>query len=174
MKNTKILILSISLVSVSISSGANYVVSNLVAASGPTDTLFQEAGPTTNAPLLNGGIVSLGYFGSNSYVPSSATSMVAQTVEDFTLVTSALTGSFSDQLQEAGTAGYVDAPLFDGSVITAPNALIGRAVYAFVGNASTLELSSAFALYQVGTIVDETAFESEFNVNPAGTVPGTR
>ncbi|MDP4719699.1 MAG: PEP-CTERM sorting domain-containing protein [Akkermansiaceae bacterium] len=150
---------------------ANYAVSNLVNGAGSTDTLFQEAG-AVNAALLDGGIVSLGYFGSNSYVPSADLANISTTISDFTSVTSGLTGGFLTQLTTAGTAGYVDEALFDGPSILTGNPLIGRTVYMFVGDAATLAASNAFALVAVGTILDESSTpENQFSANPTGTTP---
>ena len=149
------------------SNAANYVVSNLATGSGTSDTLFQSSG-AVNAPLLNGGIVSIGYFSSNAYIPSSDLSMIGTTIGAFTIVDFALTGSFSNQLDVSGAAGYVDKALFDGTLILTGNPLIGRTVYLFAGNGATLAASNAFALQSVGVIVDEESGESQFSTNPTG------
>lgn len=154
---------------------ANFFVSNLITGTGASDTLFQNAG-NTSASLLNGGIVTLGYFGSNAYAPSSSLSSINTTISDFTVITSALTGTPLYQLNPssppAGGAGYVDSgPPFDGAAITTGNALIGRTVYAFVGNGATLAASTAWALYSVGVITDETAAENTFTASATGTTP---
>jgi hypothetical protein len=158
--------ISISLTS---ANGAVYIVSNLITGGGSSDTLFQSSG-AVNAPLMNGGVVTLGYFSSNAYVPSSDTAVIATTIADFTIVASALTGSFSNQLGEAGTAGYVDAAPVDTASILTGDPLIGRTLYAFVGNAATLAASTAFALKAVGTIADDSASENSYLASPSGGV----
>lgn len=148
---------------------ANYSVSNLIAGSGPSDTLFQSSG-AINAPLLDGGIVALGYFPTNAYIPSGDIANIATTISDFTIVDFGLTGSFSAQLGAAGTAGYVDKATLDGSPIVGADPLIGRALYAFVGNSATLGGSSSFALKQVSTLADDTAAENDYTASPTGGV----
>ncbi len=155
--------------------GANFFVSNLTSGTGASDTLFQNAG-NTSASLLDGGIVALGYFGSNVYTPSGNVSSIGTTISDFTVITSGLTGSTLYQLNPSspppGGAGYVDiGPPFDGAVIPTGSGLIGRTVYAFVGNGATLSGSTAWALYSVGILADETAAENIYTASATGTTP---
>lgn len=161
------------LLSLSSAHSAVYTVSNFVDAGlTGTDTLFQNAGLDASAALLDGGIVSLGYFGVG-VVPSSSLGDIAATIASFTSVASGLTGGNSAQLAGAPiAAGYVDeAGVSTASIITGSNALIGRALYAFVGNAPTLAASTAFGLTQVGTIADDLPNEITYLASPAGSVP---
>jgi hypothetical protein len=160
----------ITVLSLTSAKAATFYVSNLVDLN--TDVLFQETG-ATNAPLLNGGIVAIGYFSSNAYVPSSSLAVIGTTISDFTIVTSALTGSASAQLSVAGQAGYVDAAGFSVGTITNVSPLFGRTIYVFVGNQSTLGASTAFALQAVGVIADDTPVPggNEYFTRPSSTIP---
>lgn len=151
------------------SNAAIYYVSNLVTGSGSSEALYQSAG-LANAPLLSGGIVALGYFPSNAYVPSSSLGDINTTISDFIIVAFALAGSNSAQLSGPGAAGYVDAAAVDLANIASNSPLVGRALYAFAGSASTLSTSTAWALKQVATLVDDEAAEGEYFANPKGGV----
>lgn len=146
---------------------AVYYVSNLVTGSGSSEALYQSEGGA-NAPLLSGGIVALGYFPTNAYVPSSSLSEISTTIANFTIVAFAAAGSDSAQLGGPGAAGYVDAAPVDTANIVGADARIGRALYVFAGNASTLGGSTAWALKQVATIADDEAAENEYFANPLG------
>jgi hypothetical protein len=139
---------------------ATYVISNVV--TGDTnDVLFENFDGTA----LNGGIVALGYFATTA--PSSSLVDIQTTIANFTLQTSALTGTFSEDL-EGSFAGYVQAGSFSGDSIISPSALIGQSMYMFVGNASTLESSTAWALAAVKTIQSDVPFNQTYNANPNG------
>ena len=163
----KLLLTVFAAFTVSNSYGAIYVVSNLVSGGGVSDTLFQSSG-ALNAPLLNGGVVALGYFPSNSYVPSNSLQSISTTISDFTIVAFSITGSPSAQLMGPGAAGYVDASPFDTANLAAGDSLIGRSLFVFVGNSSTLLTSDAFALKQIGLLADDTASENQYLANPKG------
>lgn len=166
------LILSVSAALAANANAANFFVSNLITGTGSSDTLFQNAGGL-NAALLDGGVVSLGYFGSNTFVPSSNIADVRATINEFIPQAFGLTGSNLFQVGDAeGGPGYVDVgPPVDGAPVLTGNPLIGRLVYAFVGNAATLEESTAFGLFSVGTIRDESATEDTFLASPTGAAP---
>jgi MYXO-CTERM domain-containing protein len=149
------------------SSAAIYYVSNLVTGGGSSEALYQSAG-LANAPLLDGGIIALGYFPSNAYVPSSSLANIGTTISDFTIVASALAGSASAQLAGPGAPGYVDAAMVDTAGIPSNSPLVGRALYVFAGSASTLGTSTAWALKQVATYADDEAAENEYFANPKG------
>ncbi|MEX1049311.1 MAG: hypothetical protein WED15_07270 [Akkermansiaceae bacterium] len=153
------------LVLASHASAATYYINNAVAGD-TSDTLFLNE----NGGLLDGGIISIGYFATTG--PSSSLTDIATTISNFTLIHSVLAGSFSADL-EAALAGYAQSPdalRFQGATITAPNTLIGKAVYLFAGNAATLAGSTAWALAEVGIIADDVPFEQEYNASPGGAV----
>lgn len=158
---------TLALVTVAFLSQANaaqYLVSNVVNGIGSTDALYQNV----DNSLLSGGIVALGYFASGT--PSSSLDDIAITISSFTLQASALAGSNSDSLG-GSFAGFVEANLVDGADITAGNSLLGKSVYIFVGNASTLAGSTAWALAPVGTIVDDVPVENQYTAQPFGVTP---
>lgn len=139
---------------------ATYVISNVV--TGDTDDVLFE---NFDGTALNGGIVALGYFATTA--PSSSLVDIQTTIANFTLVTSALTGTYSADL-DGSYAGYVQADSFSGTSITSPNTLIGQPMYMFVGNASTLASSTAWALAAVKTIASDVPFNQTYNANPNG------
>lgn len=146
------------------SNAAIYYVSNLVTGLGSSEALYQNGDDT----LLNGGIVALGYFGTNAYVPSSSIAAIQTTIADFTTVAFALAGSDSFQLSLTGNPGYVDAAAVDTANISSTDPRVGRALYVFVGNNATLAGSTAWALKQVATLFDDEAGEQEYFANPLG------
>ena len=145
------------------SNAANYIVSNVVTGSGSGDVLF-ENGSSSN--LLSGGIVAMGYFPAD-YVISSDLGDIGLTISNFTSVASALAGSPSASL-EGSFAGYVEGPTVDGAALTGANALIGRALYVFVGNGPTLETSTEFALKQIAVLAADEPLENDYLANPIG------
>ena len=146
---------------------ATFVPSNLITGGGSSDVLFQSVG-ASDASLLSGGIVTLGYFSSNSYVPSSYFGLINTTIADFTIEASALTGSDSVQLGGPGAAGYVDGTSVAGPFIGTSDSRVGRTLYVFVGDAASLAASTAFALKEVGTIQDDTSAPNTYIASPAG------
>jgi len=147
---------------------AIYAASNVVEGTN-RDVLFQNAGPIGTAPLLNGGIVSLGYFIGGA--PSSDINLIATTISNFTMQTFALTGSFSVDL-DGSFAGYVQGAEVNRPINQLDSPLLGLPVYIFVGNAATLAGSTAWALTQVSTIAADIPNEQLYTGVPsAGTVP---
>ena len=139
---------------------ANYAINNVVTGD-ISDVLFADF----DGSPLNGGIVALGYF--ETTAPSSSLVDIQTNISNFTLITSALTGSFSVDL--AGSFdGYVQADTFAGAQITGANSLIGKPMYLFAGNASTLSTSTAWALSAVKTIADDVPFTELYAANPDG------
>ena len=144
---------------------ANIIVSNAGTGYSYTDTLFENV----NGSLLDGGIVAMGYFGSND--PSTDLSEIINTIADFTTLASGVAGSESASL-EGAFAGYVEVDVYNTGVLGSSSTLIGKKVYAFVGNQSTLTASTAFALFLTGTFAEEEAgFEDSFIAQPFGLVP---
>lgn len=149
------------------SNAAVFVVSNVVGGVAATDAVFQNAG-AANASLLSGGIVHLGYFGTNTYVPSSSLSSIGTTIGDFISVATGIAGSASAGL-EGSFAGFVEGvPFPSGAAITGSNALLGRSLYIFAGNEATLGNSTAWALKSVGVIQDDVPNELTYTANPKG------
>jgi hypothetical protein len=144
---------------------ANIIVSNVGSGYAYSDTLFENV----NGSLLDGGIVAMGYFGSNS--PSTDLSQITNTLADFTTLASGIVGNPSASL-EGAFAGYVEAADHNTGVLGSGSTLIGKKVYAFVGNQSTLSASTAFALFLTGTIAEEEpGFEATFIAQPYGLTP---
>ena len=148
-------------------SAAVFAVSNVTTGYGYSDALFQ----LEDNSLSNGGIVAMGYF---SGTPSGNLVDIATTVGDFTILASGLTGSYSESLG-GSFAGYIEE-IVQGASIIEPNSLIGKSLYVFAGNASTLAASTQWALVQVGTIfsddpVEQTYVAQAFSLTPIiGTV----
>jgi hypothetical protein len=144
---------------------ADIIVSNVGTGYGDTDALFENV----DGSLLDGGIVAMGYFGSNE--PSTDLSQITSTIADFTAFASGIVGSPSASL-EGAFAGYVEVPDFNTGVLDNSSPLIGKNVYVFVGNNSTLAASTAFALFATGTIrEEEPGFEDTFIAQPYSIVP---
>jgi hypothetical protein len=160
----KSLILAGSIALIGQSGAAIYEISNVVTGTGATDALFQLA----SGDLLSGGIVAMGYFPAG-YTVSSSLQEINNTIANFTIAASALAGSFSPDL-EGAFPGYVQATS-DQDNITAPNPLIGRPLYVFVGNTATLAGSDQFALYRVATIQDDVPNEQTYVANGFGIIP---
>jgi hypothetical protein len=146
-----------------VSSAATFVVTNVIGGVASTDALYANSDGT----LMNGGVVTLGYFGTNAYVPSSSLATISTTISDFTIVASGIPGSFSEDLG-GSFAGFVQGAPVSVAAITGANPLIGRPLYVFAGNAATLAGSTAWALKQVNVIVDDVPVETTYLANPLG------
>ena len=147
------------------SNAAQYAIFNYTNGPG-TDTLFANSDNT----LMDGtGIVTMGYFASGV------------TVADIDTIGElfALKGSFTSvQTAIPGTSEALTAPGFlaedytsSGGNITGSNALIGRMLYAIATDAESLSaatLTSGYALFTVGTIMDDIPSENAYVANPAG------
>ena len=143
---------------------AIYIATNVIGGVAATDALFQNS----NNTLLTGGIVSLGYFPTNAYVPSSNLALLSTTIADFIPVASGIAGTNSADLG-GSFAGFVQGdPVQTASKITGADPLLGRSLYVFVGNALTLQTSTTWALKQVATITDDNPNERTYLANPLG------
>ena len=144
---------------VSNTSAAVFVISNI---SG--GLLIQLA----DGSLANGGIVAMGYFSS---APSSNLADIADTIQNFTAVAQAQIGGYSPRVGFL-PPGYVDSdPVSYPSQLDVPNALIGRSIYTFVGNSSTLSGSTQWALDVVGTIMRDDPSEQTYDALGGGLPP---
>ena len=161
----KLLIASLIFALVTYSSAATYFVSNVIGGVAATDALYQN----TDNSLMNGGIVTLGYFNSNAYVPSSNLALIATTIADFTVLASGTPGTFSSDLG-GSYAGFVQAAGVNSvpATITIGNAVLGRTLYVFAGNGASLSVSTAWALKAVNTIGDDDPTNQEYLANPLG------
>lgn len=150
------------------SSAAVFVVSNVVGGVAATDALFQNTIGSGGA-LMNGGVVTLGYFGTNSYVPSGSLVNIGTTISDFNVVASGIPGTTSADLG-GSFAGFVQAGGITSTpaTITGASTLIGRALYVFAGNGATLAASTAWALKQVNFIGDDVPNDITYLANPLG------
>ena len=144
------------------SNAAVYTVSNVATGYGYSDALIQ----LEDNSLASGGIAALGYF---SAAPSGDLANIATTISNFTILASALTGSYSETLG-GSCAGYVDTTI-QGAAVIEPSSLIGQSLYFFVGNASTLAASTQWALVQVATILSDDPFEQGYVAQPYGLTP---
>ncbi|MCX6846851.1 MAG: PEP-CTERM sorting domain-containing protein, partial [Verrucomicrobia bacterium] len=132
---------------------------------GNTDRLFENVDGT----LVSGGIVAMGYFGSNN--PSGNIANIAATIADFTILSTGQLGSPSESLG-GSYPGYVEATNINLGDLLAGDALIGKKLYAFVGNQSSLSPSTAFALYLVDTfVVEEAGFAQTYLAQPLTKTP---
>jgi hypothetical protein len=143
---------------------ANYLVTNVVTGDSG-DTLFQS----TNGTLLDGGIVALGYFASGG-TPSSDLANISTTVSAFTITAFALTGTPSVDLG-GSYAGYVQASQITGAAINNGDPLIGKSMYVFIGNSSSLSNSTSWALAQVQIIASDEPNPQTYTSIPRGLTP---
>lgn len=139
-----------------------YYLSNVVTGDGSADALIQKH----DGSLLTGGILAMGYF-PVGYAIAPGFENIHTTISNFTIVTSSAVGSFSVSLG-AAKPGYVEADPFAGPIITDPEPLIMQPLYAFCGDAATLDGSSQWALKRVATIMDDVPFTYEYLANPKG------
>jgi hypothetical protein len=156
-------------------SGAIYTFNN--AALGAGTELNPEFGDTLYANSDNsyalGSIVAVGYFPAAYDLASNLTSQ-SSLITNYTILRSVTIGSTLPSFQDPAVdtyAGYTEYAPFDDASIVPPSALIGRTLYAFVGNTADLNSSTAFSLFEVGPIQDDTSAESEYLINPSsGTI----
>lgn len=161
----KLSLLSALIAMASNATAAIVAVNNVGTGYAYTDTLFENV----NGSLVDGGIVAMGYFGSNN--PSGDIANIAATLADFTVLATGVIGGYSVSL-DGGFAGYVEAAEVNLGDLLSGNALIGKKLYAFVGNQSELSLSTAYALYLVDTLVqEESGFGLTYLAQPFGLTP---
>ncbi len=159
--------IKLSLVSalIAMASSANaavVAVDNVSNGRGDSAALYENVDGT----LVDGGIVAMGYFGSNN--PSGDIADIPATLADFTVLATGVIGSPSVSL-EGSYPGFVEAAAQDvGDLGTLNNPLIGKKLYAFVGNLSTLASSTAYALYLVDTFSESqfTYLAQPFGITP--------
>ena len=159
--------IKLSLVSalIAMASSANaavVAVDNVSNGLGDSAALYENVDGT----LVDGGIVAMGYFGSNN--PSGDIADITATLADFTVLATGVIGSPSFSL-EGSYPGFVEAAAQDvGDLGTLNNPLIGKKLYAFVGNLSTLASSTAYALYLVDTFSESqfTYLAQPFGITP--------
>ena len=163
--------LSIILLSVaSIANGAIYTFNNV--ANGPGDTLYANS---ANA-YSSGNILTVGTFTTGFDVNANLLNQ-AILLSNYSTLSQVTIGSTSETLGGEGSTtifpGYTEYAPNNGADILTGNALIGKTLYAFVGNTASLASSTAFSLFVVApAIFDDTTGESEYVVNPGngGTV----
>ncbi len=144
---------------------ATLAVSNVSTGLGDADALYENVDGT----LVDGGIVAMGYFGSIN--PSGDIADIVATLADFTSLATGVIGGSSASL-EGNYPGFVEAANTDLGDLLAGDPLIGKKLYAFVGNLSTLASSTAYALYLVDTFVEEqSGFGLTYLAQPYGITP---
>jgi|LakMenEpi03Aug12_release.lakeMendotaPanAssembly.Ray.scaffolds.fasta_scaffold177063_2 hypothetical protein len=165
MKNKIAILSALTLLSGSMNSNAaSFIISNVV--NGIGDTLYADASNN----LMNGGIVTIGYFSAVIDVTDIDTipELYAQ-LSNFTTVTSLAPGSYSTTL-DGLYAGYAEqSEATSAGNITVGNALLGRSIYSIITNASSLAAATAasqFALVLIGTIADDNPVENTYSANP--------
>ena len=161
--NAKVLVLLFASVSFS-ANAATAIVTNVQ--TGTADTLYADSTGT----LLDGGIVSIGYFSAGFDVNANIADQSAL-VTDFTVLTSALAGSPSPNLGGSFPGFVEQAATTDFGTITGANQLLGRQLYSFIGNQATLLGSSEVALVLLQTIADDVPTPNDYNSNPSSLTP---
>jgi hypothetical protein len=138
------------------SNAAIYAVQNVQTGYAYGDGLFQNA----DNSLLDGGIVAMGVFGGTGFQELDITT----TISNFEILASAFAGSNSTTLG-GSFPGYVQS-VFDTANIVSPNNLLGKDLYVFIGNASTLAGSTTFGLFKTATIQADFPNEQTYLANP--------
>jgi hypothetical protein len=144
-----------------LSSGANYIISNV--SDGLTDTLFA----TADNQLSTGGVVSLGVFASGFDVSANLSDYSALVSNFTTIFASGATGGASGSLGLASAPGYTENATVDNAPLLTGNPLIGRTLYLFAGNLATLAASPQLALLNMGPLQNEDGGELDYVANPA-------
>ena len=148
----------------SIANGAIYTFNNV--ALGPGDTLYADS----NNNYASGTVLTVGTFTIGFDVAGNLLDQAAL-LSNYNSVSQVTIGSTSETLEgQGGTTlfpGYTEYAPVNGADILPPNGLIGQTLYAFVGNNSSLALSTAFSLFVVApSIFDDTTGENEYVINP--------
>jgi hypothetical protein len=151
--------------SAGLANGAIYTFNNV--ALGPGDTLYaNSASQLSLGTIVTAGVFTAG-FDLNANLGNKTALLAA-----FTILSSVTAGSPSDSFGSLDPLpGYTEYLPNDLPSIVTGNALIGRTLYSFNGNAANLNDSTQFSLFQVATIADDTASENEYVINPAGITP---
>jgi len=141
---------------------ADYAINNV--AQGIGDTLYAS---NANVPL-SGAVVTMGIFAAGFDVQANLGNSAAL-IANFTIFASGTTGNNSASLG-GSFAGYAEYDPVDGALVTTGNALLGRTLYSFIGNAATLGASTQFGLLNMGLIKDDVPNENLYSSNPAAAV----
>lgn len=145
----------------SISSAANYIISNV--SDGLTDTLFANE----DNSLSTGGVVSLGVFTAGFDVAANLGNYAILASNFTTVFASGLTGGPSGSLGLALAPGYTENPTVDNAPLLTGNTLINRTLYLFAGNLGTLATSTQVALLNMGLLQNEDGGELDYVANPS-------
>jgi hypothetical protein len=159
----KLLAISLLAGGASLSNAANFAINNVAAGVG--DTLYASS---ANVPL-NGAIVTLGVFTAGFDVNANLNNPAALVANFTTIFAQGLTGNESVSLG-GSFAGYAEYETVDGAIVTGANALLGRTLYSFIGNAATLGASTEFGLLNMGLIKDDVPNENDYSANPGAAV----
>lgn len=143
------------------SNAAIYAASNVAlgAAGANADTAITNSANVR----LNNAVVTVGYFAAGFDVAANVGN-TALLIANYTVVATALTGTASATL-EGSFAGFAEGPNVDTANITTGDALLGRTLYSFVGNNTTLGTSNAFGLVSIGPILDDVPNERTYIAN---------
>lgn len=142
---------------------ANYTISNVV--DGTSDTLYAS---NTNS-LLSSGVVTLGVFTAGFDVAANLGNPAVLVSNFTTIFASAAIGGNSATL-EGSFAGYAEGSLVDNPNILAGNPLLGQILYSFIGDGTTLQTSTAFALLSMGPLREDDPAENDYTSNPQARV----
>jgi hypothetical protein len=142
---------------------ATYVLSNVD--QGPGDTLYA----TGENSLITGGILSIGYFNAGFDVVANLNDYAALT-SNFVILASSGIGGYGATL-DGSFAGYADTTV-QGLTYASGDALIGSALYSFIGNSATLGASNELALLDLGkSLAADSPTNVTYSVLPTGISP---
>jgi hypothetical protein len=151
MKSKLVIVSTLFMVGGSLSSNAaSFLISNIV--SGPGDTLYANS----DGSLMNGGLVSIGYFNSDAINPTDYASLITN-LPNYVTVTSAVPGGPSVTLG-GSFSGYAESPddglgnptPTDIGIITGLNALVNRNIYILMSGSG-----GQYGLISAGFIADD-------------------
>jgi hypothetical protein len=146
------------------SNAANYVISNVN--DGLTDTLYADS----DNELLSDGVVTLGVFPTSFDVESNLDN-ISILVDNFTQIfASGAIGGLAPSLGEGSFPGYAEHNPVDSAPLLTGNSLIGRTLYLFAGDGTTLAASDNVALLNMGLLQNEDGGELDYVANPQARV----
>lgn len=146
------------------SNAAIYAASNV--ALGPGGANADTAITNNSNVRLNNAVVTVGYFAAGFNVAANVGN-TALLIANYTVVATALTGTNSVTLG-GSFAGFAEGPNVDTANITTGDDLLGRTLYSFVGNNTTLAGSNAFGLVAIGPLLDDVPNERTYIANATG------
>jgi hypothetical protein len=163
MKQTLLALSALAFLGVQTSNAASFLVTNV--GDLTTDTIYASS---SGVPLSTG-IATIGYFPSGIII--STLSDLTNNIGSFSIQSSGIIGSTASVLG-LNISGFaaVENPTNIG-IVTIGNTLLGRPIYSIIGDGLSLEASTAFAVVQVGEILDDVPFENSYTSNPAGKTP---